>query len=284
MAEYWKSTPKYWCKFCSVYVKDTKFERQQHEATGRHQGSIQRSLRNLHRDQEIEKRKQQQAKDEVARLNGLVGSSSAGSSSTNAPAAVGARPVITKEPEKQATVEDRKRQWAQLAAMGIAIPEQARGDLAMAGEWKVVEQRVIGEIGDDGEFKPALSKGVHKRKLNEDEEEELAAAQTITKKKGWGKTFKSFPGKAGSGGDDDLDALFSGVKKPKIETEAEEATVKTEAEESQVKDEVKDEDAPTALHDIPTEEEAAAKPAVKQEEGGEASTAAPKVVFKKRKK
>jgi hypothetical protein len=77
MAEYWKSTasvahgmyglrltkfqPKYWCKYCEIFVKDTKFEKQQHEATGRHQGNIRRSLKGLHREQEIEARKQAQA-------------------------------------------------------------------------------------------------------------------------------------------------------------------------------------------------------------------------------
>jgi hypothetical protein len=64
--------PKYWCKFCVTFVKDTKFERQQHEATGRHQGNIQRSLRGLHREQETEQRNKARAQAEVARLNGLV--------------------------------------------------------------------------------------------------------------------------------------------------------------------------------------------------------------------
>ncbi|KAJ4301833.1 hypothetical protein N0V90_003929 [Kalmusia sp. IMI 367209] len=72
MAEYWKSTPKYWCKFCRDYIKDTKFERQQHEATGRHQSNIQRSLKGLHREQAATERQKQRAKDEVARLNGRI--------------------------------------------------------------------------------------------------------------------------------------------------------------------------------------------------------------------
>ncbi|MBE7181524.1 MAG: hypothetical protein INR71_10015, partial [Terriglobus roseus] len=70
--------PKYWCKFCKTYVRDTKFERQQHDATGRHQSNIQRSLRTLHRDAERGERDKQRARDEVARLNGVVGGGGGG--------------------------------------------------------------------------------------------------------------------------------------------------------------------------------------------------------------
>lgn len=268
--------PKYWCKFCAIYVKDTKFERQQHEATGRHQGNIQRSLKGLHREQEQQARQKQRAKDEVARLNGIVPSSS----SAATPVA-GNKPTYTKPEERKATLQDRKKQWEQLAAMGIAVPDEARGDMALKGEWTVVSEQVVGEVGEDGEFKPMLNKGVHKRKLDEDEEEQIAAGEMITKKKGWGQTFKSFPGKGGAN-EDDVEALFSKSKKPVVKEE-EGAEVKGEPD-------VKGEEASSSLQDIPTEEEAAvgkkaptsgiADALVKEEE----DTPAPTVVFKKRKK
>ncbi|KAF2866757.1 hypothetical protein BDV95DRAFT_583743 [Massariosphaeria phaeospora] len=295
MSEYWKSIPKYWCKFCLVYVKDTKFERAQHEATGRHQGSIQRSLKGLHREQEIEERKKQQAKNEVARLNGLVTS---GSSSVANP--VGSKPTITQEPAQKATIEDRKKQWSQLAAMGIAVPEQARSDFGQAGEWKVVSRRVVGEIDEGGEFKPAaLNKGVLKRKLNEEEEEQIAAGEMITKRKGWGQTYKLLPGKAG-GADDDIESLFNNAKSPGVKKEGE-PEIKEESKMKIKQDpEVQEAGPPSTLHDIPTEEEASI---VGTSGGGSASKdvqasstdtsikkedtdndPAPAVVFKKRKK
>ena len=92
--------PKYWCKYCEVYVKDTKFERAQHEATGRHQGNIQRSLKTLHRKQENEQRDKARAQAEVARLNGLVGSSSNPSVATGS----GGAPTYEKRPEKKGHV------------------------------------------------------------------------------------------------------------------------------------------------------------------------------------
>ncbi|KAF2447750.1 hypothetical protein P171DRAFT_408178 [Karstenula rhodostoma CBS 690.94] len=278
MSEYWKSTPKYWCKFCKDYVKDTKFERQQHEATGRHQSNIQRSLKGLHREQAAEERQKQRAKDEVARLNGLVPSESS-SAAANAPA----KPTFAKTEEKKATLQDRKKQWEQLAAMGIAVPDEARGGMALKGEWTVVKEEVVGSVGQDGEFK-ALNKGVRKRKVDEAEEERELAGETITRKKGWGQTYKSLPGKGGD--DDDIEALF---KKRKTDVKDEETMSKTEVKEEDV---VKGEAESHPLADIPTEEEAAAKQtaerdadaaaALVQEEGSSGST--PAVVFKKRKK
>ncbi|KAF2632308.1 hypothetical protein BU25DRAFT_384178 [Macroventuria anomochaeta] len=273
MAEYWKSTPKYWCKYCEVFVKDTKFEKQQHEATGRHQGNIRRSLKGLHREQEIEARKQAQAKAEVTRLNGLVpGASGAGPSVA---AGVGDKATFAKkEPQKKATVEDRKRQWEQLAAMGVALPEEARQDMGMAGDWKVVTKKVVGEVNEQGRFEDKqLNKGVHKRKIDETEEDRIAAEGLITKKKGWGHTYKAFPGNKGND-DDNLEALFGAKKSPEVK---EESNVKRE-------EPVKDEEATKTLQDIPTAEEAEANAAtapVKQEED---APAAPAVVFKKRKK
>lgn len=177
-------------------------------------------------------------------------------------------------------MEDRKRQWEQLAALGVAIPTSARGDLAIAGEWKTVSEEVVGEVNEDGEFKAtALNKGVRKRPLDEEEEEQKAAGELITKKKGWGNTFKSFPGS--KGGDEDIESLF-GKKKPAQEMHPE---VKKEEQDDGVKAEVDDDVDKKALKDIPTAEEAEAKAteiAVKKEE--EDAPAAPAVVFKKRKK
>ena len=266
--------PKYWCKFCSVYVKDTKFERAQHEATGRHQGNIQRSLKGLHRQQENEQRNKARAQAEVARLNGLVPSSSTPAVATG----LGDKPTFEKRPEKKATIDDRKRQWEQLVAMGINVPEAARGDMAIAGEWKKVSEAVVGEVTEDGEFKAmSLNKGVRKRMIDEEEEEQKAAGELITKKKGWGHTYKTFPGSRGA--EDDIESLF-GKKTSRPERDM---SVKEEIkEEDGVKAENEDANSKT-LHDIPTAEEAeaTAEPSARKEED---ATTAPTVVFKKRKK
>jgi len=342
MAEYWKSTvsrthfihdavcltrsqPKYWCKFCEVFVKDVKFERAAHEATGRHQGNVQRSIRKIQKDHDQAEREKQKAKDEIARLSGIAGRSAppgAGSASIKGAAgqSVGKAPTFTKEPQKQASAEDRKRQLAQLAAMGVAVPEDYRKEVAMIGNWEVVSEQVVGEDG-----KQPLNIGVRKRKLDEAEEEAVAAGEIITKKKGWGQTYKKFPGSKGNA-DEDLDALFS-MKKPTVKTEPnvkaespeikqespkveEEAEIKAEepeirTEEPEIKTEeagIKAEEAESNLQNIPSPDEApntASEPAEaskpdsdppKAEAGSaikaepESTVSVPKVVFKKRKR
>lgn len=82
----------------------------------------------------------------------------------------------------------------------MAIPDEFRPDMAMAGEWQVTSQKIVDE---DGEKKPdALALGVRKRVLDEEEEVALEA-----KKRRWGSTYKAHPGEDEDMGD--LDALLS---------------------------------------------------------------------------
>ncbi|KAK7624422.1 hypothetical protein IWX50DRAFT_599517 [Phyllosticta citricarpa] len=274
MAEYWKSTPKYWCKFCKTHIRDTKFERQQHEATGKHQIAIQRSLRDLHREREREDREKQRARDEVARLNGVVGGSASSSSSASTARTAGGKAGATREAPRQATVEDRKRQLAQLAAMGVAVPDEYRGEMAMVGEWQTVSVKPIGgeqkSAGDNG-ASGALNVGVRKRKKDDDDEEDEGGAQRP--KRGWGNTFKTYRSTAkGAATDDDIEALLSTARKPVVKEEVDPEEVKPDPEASDA--------APSAkLSDIPpvkTEDE-------QEEQAGAAKSDGVGVVFKKRK-
>lgn len=229
MSEYWKSTPKYWCKYCNVFVKDTKFERQQHDATPRHQGGIQRSLRELHKDKEREDREKQRAQNEIARLNGVVG----GKSTDGASAPKAAQSGSGKAPAKQASAAERKKQMQQLADMGVAVPEEFRREVALAGEWERVSVKPVvtaetmrvksegGEANIDG-----LAFGIRKRKFEDQIEEE--AIHAVVKKQAWGSKFKTYPGKGGAG-DNELDALLSGLAPKKEATAEEETEVKPEA-------------------------------------------------------
>jgi hypothetical protein len=148
--------------------------------------------------------------------------------------------------------------------------------LAIAGDWKVVSE-VVGEVNADGEFKAsALNKGVRKRKLDEEEEEQKAAGEMITKRKGWGHVYKSFPGS--KGGEDDVESLLL-KKTPQLD-----AAEIIKEEEGLKKEDPQDDSESKSLQDIPTAEEAEAeanKADIKREED---APVAPAVVFKKRKK
>jgi hypothetical protein len=271
MSEYWKSTPKYWCKFCSTYVRDTALEKKSHEATPKHQGNIQRSLRDIHKKTEREDREKQRAKDEVARLNGLV----SGKQQPTISVASGSQPAAPKlkstAPSAPASVAERKRQMEQLAAMGVAIPEEFRRNMSIQGEWATVAERPVYsrpiKSTSDDEDDDTKAFGVRKRKL-EDEEDKLNLAP-----RAWGSRLKSYPG-ASANTEEDLDALLSGATAKK-EVKPEEAAdpLKTEA----------DLDTTGAIAAIPDITEAASaeseiKPELKQEQEQEAP-----VVFKKRK-
>lgn len=285
MAEYWKSTPSYWCKFCSIYVKDTGIERKNHETSAKHQNAIQRNLRELQKGKQREDRDQQRAKDEVARLNGLVngqGSAKAGGSGGEK-GILGVKEVgraassASTGPTLSASAQ-RKKHAEQLAAMGVELPEELKREVTGVGGWQTVSERVVeeeqqpwnGDIKNEEDnkedVKDAMSRGVRKRKPEEGEEEEEQP-----QKKAWGSKFRQYPGADGDGVEgEDLDALLSGVtaKKPKVEVKNEE-TEEVKKEEGEEK----------PLDAVPDVNASAAN--VKQEEGQEQT--APAVVFKKRK-
>ncbi|KAK0707987.1 hypothetical protein B0H67DRAFT_589017 [Lasiosphaeris hirsuta] len=211
MSEYWKSTPKYWCKHCSIFVRDTKLERTNHESTGKHQGAIKRSLRDLHRNAEQKERDKDRAKREVDRLNGVV-SGYAGSSSS-------ARPTpqtsggSSSAARQKVTEEERQRQLEQLADLGVNIPTELRGSMALAGEWTVTSTRIVnksgtGKAADDSAVDEARATGLkrERERTEEEKEQEEAINGLFVKRRRWGVGSKTIPGEE----DAELEALLNG--------------------------------------------------------------------------
>lgn len=314
MSEYWKSTPTYWCKFCTQYVKDTPLEKKNHEASAKHQNSIQRSLRELHKQNDREEREKLRARSEVERLNVLVGG---GKKST--PAGIvgvkdlagsggGGGGVRAAPPTSLSAAQQRKAHAEQLAALGVELPEALKREVTGVGGWETVSERVVEEDGPaerslagilkrenemktevlDGDGEVVSSRGVRKRKVEDEEEEEREAEKM--RRKAWGSRFKTYPGGGGDGegdvgGEEDLEALLSGVtakKNVKKQDEEEDAKLEdgeTQAvkEESAVDDEIK---RGRPVLDSEAEAEAAA---VKDEAEADKIDAPPVVFFKKRK-
>lgn len=186
MSEHWKSTPRYWCKHCSCYVRDTKLERQNHEATARHHSALKRFLRDLHRGHDREEREKQRARQEIARLNGVVAGVSPSSNKT-AP--------NQRDSQVESKVSASQTQ-KQLAELGVSIPSDFRPDMAMPGEWTVTNTRILEPTTrDEPETKlEARATGVRKRELKEGEAEEEEAIQGLFKKpRKWGRDSKAIP-------------------------------------------------------------------------------------------
>lgn len=280
MSEYWKSTPKYWCKYCAVYVRDTKIERANHESTGKHQGAIKRSLRDLHRAHDRDERDKERAKREIDRLNGVFSggasssssSAAAGGSAPTQPSSSSSKPTFSKPtPAPAATEASLKKQREQLAELGIAVPGSMRPEMAMPGEWTVTSTRVVEtrpEGGEEGKVESRAT-GVRKREENEEEREEEAAMQGLFKKpKRWGRDSKAMPREQ----EDELDALLSGSL---VKKQPNEAPAKDEGEQE---DGVKKEEGPV-VKDEPDTETSGVGGEIKTEDGDAGGA----VVFKKRK-
>lgn len=269
MSEYWKSTPKYWCKFCSTYVRDTALEKKSHEATPKHQNNIQRSLRDIHKKTEREDREKQRAKDEVARLNGLVSGKQQSSTSVASASQPSGSKLKSTAPTGPASVAERKRQMEQLAAMGVAIPEEYRRDMSIQGEWATVSETPVysrpAKSTSDDQDEDTKAFGVRKRKLDDEEDQDLKLAP-----KAWGSRLKSYPG-ASANAEEDLDALLSSATTKK--------EVKSESSDLLKKE--GDTDTADAIASVPDIAEAAStESAVKAEPKQEQDVP---VVFKKRK-
>lgn len=291
MSEYWKSTERYWCKHCACYVRDTKIERKNHEATARHQGALKRSLRDLHRNHEREERDKERAQREIARLNGVVPGSSASASTSQSH--IKYQPPPTTAGSSEANL---KKQREQLAELGVAIPSDFRPEMAMPGEWTVTNTRIIDDKPPDEETKiKAKATGVRKREVTEEEKEEEDAIQGLFKKpRRWGRDSKVVQQED----DAELEALLNGdvlpIKAPREEVgsgdigdsgddtkhavKKESAKeIKEETEEGPVKSEPH-----SPIQGVPAsvKDEGEANTPVKTEDG---DTSAPAIVFKKRK-
>ncbi|QIX02342.1 hypothetical protein AMS68_007859 [Peltaster fructicola] len=280
MAEYWKSTPKYWCKFCEVYIRDTGIERKNHESSAKHQGNIQRSLNKLHKDQAHQQRDAQKAKDEVARLNGLVGVKTSKApvlAKAQPPAAASSTPRPRVDLGQVDYAAHRRAQAMQLLAMGMELPEALKDAITGSGSWQTVSRTIVEDaqnpdnaLSIDMNDPEMRVKGVHKRKAEDEEDEAIAAG--AHKRKAWGSSFKTYPGQTAVQDDaEDLDALLNGVVSKKQTIAVVSEPTDPEIEPTTVKQE--------QAGDAP----AAPELEVKQEVNEAAVTAPPVVTFKKRK-
>ncbi|TQV96680.1 hypothetical protein V2A60_002935 [Cordyceps javanica] len=288
MSEYWKSTPRYWCKYCAVYVRDTKLERANHESTAKHQGAIKRSLRDLHRSHDRDERDKERAKREIDRLNGVVSGSRNSPSSPGFPGPSSSSTASSHKPPAPPVASSEaslKKQREQLAELGVSVPSSFRPEMAMPGEWTVTSTRVIetkktgeGE-GEDNKIE-ARASGVRKRNENEDEKEEEAAVRGLFKKpRRWGRDSKAMPDDQEA----ELDALLSGplVKKQPTEQDGVKSEGAGEAEavvKAEDKTDVKLE--PPVKEELDTATSGITDTAATSEDAGPAEGA---VVFKKRK-
>lgn len=88
-------------------------------------------------------------------------------------------------------------QLAQLAEMGVAIPEEFRKEMAMAGDWETISENPIydekvkkEEDGSDNKKPSGLNIGVRKRRYEGQEDDE---AGEIFTRRTWGSKTRTHP-------------------------------------------------------------------------------------------
>ena len=227
------NSPNYFCKFCETFVRNTKFERNRHENSPRHQGAIQKQLRDTHRQKEREEREKSKVQAELARLNKTVGSTAP---VTHKPAADSASlpwkqkaHTFKDDSYRRATAQDLRAQAEQLAQLGVDVPTNSSRRDAEPSGWQVVS--VSHSIVEKEEPLDHGSKAEHPdtpSPKREDREEEIASkavedipslqsndsgAATVPKRK---KRTQEIA-------EDDLDDLFGAVRKT-VKSEVEKPT------------------------------------------------------------
>ena len=158
----------------------------------------------------------------MQRLNGIVGDSfGTVTTSTNVPQKLPGA-AVRSENSRTATTEERKKHMVQLAEMGVAIPDEYRREMALAGDWQVLSETSVGpnQSQDDEANPKARLAGVHKRKLPGLEEGDEGNDGTV--KRGWGSRVKAYPGSQEFG--EDVESL---LRRPRSQ-EATEPSVKEE--------------------------------------------------------
>lgn len=249
----------------------------------KHQGSLKRFLRDLHRSNEREQNAASAAKREVARLNALVG----GPSSTGASTFTGPTSVYKQPAARGASEEERKRQLKELEALGVALPDEARRELAMVGDWEEtsVEVRRAGEreMTEKEKVQVELAR-VQKRKFEEEEKERKWRAMDEDERamRGFSIQTKSYPGEGGE--EFDPGVLFKGKGKAK-ETVVKEEKPKVEIKKEEGEVAVKEEDLPEVKkgEDVEGIQVKSEEGVEVKKEDSEATAVGDGVVFKKRK-
>lgn len=169
----------------------------------------------MHQEHEKEERENQHAKAEVNRLKGIVSGTNA--AKPNYPVPIPSK-AWSSTAVPQPSTTDRKKQMAQLAEMGISVPDEYRAELALAGEWQTIGQAPVSHA--EQSLTESLSTGVRKRKL--EDEDETTEGQSEANR-GWGSTAKTYPA-AAQMLDADLDILLAGGILPKNDAQLSGAT------------------------------------------------------------
>ncbi|WOO76775.1 Zinc finger protein ZOP1 [Vanrija pseudolonga] len=160
MSEYWVSKKQYWCKYCSIFIRDDAPSKRLHESGLKHQGNKERFIRDLYKGGERAKRDKEIEAQEYARIEAAAKSAHAKDKGMSAPAPAPRRVAIASSSRtRTAPSGDKFANYSSAAQLGFddeetqlssyEIEQMVRGRGTAVGAWEeVVEPKVV--YGADG--------------------------------------------------------------------------------------------------------------------------------------
>ncbi|KAJ1585912.1 hypothetical protein NDA12_003056 [Ustilago hordei] len=145
MADVWISRKKWTCKYCDVTINDDLASRRHHESGLRHKQNKEKTLQDLYRKGEQERKVAEQTRKEMERIEALAAASYAKDQagdgltariSTTKPTTTAASSSTSTAPARSKPPQAQNRHSAKSAG---EPKEEALQPVAQAGEWEQVE-------------------------------------------------------------------------------------------------------------------------------------------------
>ncbi|WWC88406.1 uncharacterized protein L201_003317 [Kwoniella dendrophila CBS 6074] len=205
---YWVSKKQYYCKYCSIYIRDDAPSRKQHETGLKHIGNVERYIRDLYKTGSMAKKEKAENEAEMARIeasaaaayandkaSGAVGSSSTSkpsilqslpSSSTSAEASIAAAKAKNKPTDKYSNYSTAESLGYKEVKSQYEIDQEIKNSVGQPSSWETIEvlQYTISNAHEDeGEGgKESLAKRKFREETEEDENESFKFEYNKTKK------------------------------------------------------------------------------------------------------
>ncbi|WWC96518.1 hypothetical protein V866_003386 [Kwoniella sp. B9012] len=184
MTEYWVSKKQYYCKYCSIYIRDDAPSRKQHETGLKHIGNVERYIRDLYKTGSMAKKEKAEEAAEMARIEAAAAAayandkaSGSASPSTSKPsilsslpsssssAAGSSKPKAVKPTDKYSNYSTAEQLGYKEEKTEYEIQQEIKNQIGQPSAWETVTLPDPQAVQDQGQ-------GEKRKWTGEDEEEE----------------------------------------------------------------------------------------------------------------
>ncbi|WVW84971.1 hypothetical protein I302_107007 [Kwoniella bestiolae CBS 10118] len=187
MTEYWVSKKQYYCKYCSIYIRDDAPSRKQHVTGLKHIGNVERYIRDLYKSGSMAKKEKAEEAAEMARIEAAAAAayandkaSGSASPSTSKPSILQSLPsssTASSSRIKPARPTDKYSNYSTAEQLGYKeekseyeIQQEIKNAIGQPSAWETVEVPQSHLTEGDGEG--GLSQGEKRKWAEEDDEHE----------------------------------------------------------------------------------------------------------------